>query len=71
MDAQTVRDLAEELRFLARAKPAWKPTLHRAARALELNLPREEKVQRGRYGGRPLVRPVVVERPRAVQEALL
>jgi hypothetical protein len=71
MDAQTVRDLAEELRFLARAKPAWKPTLHRAARALEHNLPREQQAKRGRYGGRPLARPAALDRPKAVQEALL
>jgi hypothetical protein len=75
MDAQRVRDLADELRFLARAKPAWKPVLHRAARALEKTLPiDEQKALKGRYGGRAMpgafARPVAVAE-KAEQSALL
>jgi hypothetical protein len=55
MDAQRVRDLTDELRLMARAKPAWKPALHRAARALEETLPTDDrKALKGRYGGRAM-----------------
>jgi len=76
MDALRVADITEELRLLARHEPRWKPLLHRAARALEDQLPKaERKAIRGRYGGRmppPFARPGIVrEKREGLQEALL
>lgn len=77
MDAQRVMDITDELRLLARHEPRWKPLLHRAARALEDQLPPiEKKAARGRYGGRmppPFARGIgsSVQPQKALQDALI
>ena len=77
MDAQRITDIIEELRLLARAQPTNKPLLHRAARALEDQLPpTERKAFRGRYGGRAMPPPFAkaakpVDPAECLQDALL
>lgn len=76
MDSQRIYDITDELRMLARHEPRWKPLLHRAARALEENLPADlKKVAKGRYGGRlapPFTRPNPIQRrPERVDQSSL
>lgn len=54
MDAEDARTTADELRLMARARPQWKPTLHRAARMIEKLIPADQALAPGRYGGRKL-----------------
>lgn len=54
MDAHDARATADELRLMARAKPQWRPTLHRAARLIEKLIPADQAHGPGRYGGRKL-----------------
>lgn len=56
MDSTDARDTIDQLRLFARAKPQWKPALHRAARMIERMIPADETVAPGRYGGRKLPR---------------
>ena len=74
MDTQRIQAITDELRLLARHEPRWKPLLHRAARALEDQLPKDaQKALRGRYGGRlapPFAKPAI-DRQEATQTALL
>lgn len=61
MNDDDARELAEELRLLARHETRWKPLLHRAARGLEVSAADRSAAQAkaepkgkapGRFGGR-------------------